>query len=144
MNAELTLLHAGLVVHAAAVGSLNSYAGTCTAVHDGDTVHVTVLDPLLSTPVILAVRVFGINAAELDEPGGPEGRDALTALLTPGRLVTLSLVRSDKYSGRVVASITTTNPVLNVAEWMVSQQLAVRWDGNGPKPTVPWPPASLS
>lgn len=124
---------------AVAVGADNAYAGTAYAVHDGDTVHVSVVDPLLSTPVILAVRVAGINAAELSEPGGPEARDAVDGLLPLGAVVTLRHVRPDKYAGRVVAQVVTGLGV-DVGPWLIAQGLAVAWNGAGPKPSVPWPP----
>lgn len=126
---------------AVAVGAGNAFAGTVTAVHDGDTVHVTVLDPLLSVPVVLAVRILGINAAELNQPGGPEGRAALEQLLPPGAVVTLRQVRPDKYAGRTGAQVTTAAGV-DVATWMVELGLAVPWGGVGPKPAVPWPPTT--
>ena len=128
---------------AVAVGADNSYAGTVpadpAAVHDGDTVRVQVVDVLLSVPVLLAVRVAGINAPELSEPGGPEARDALAGLLTPGMVVTLRHVHPDKFAGRVVSQIITGKGE-DVGPWMISRGFAVAWSGVGPKPAVPWPP----
>lgn len=124
---------------AVAVGLDNAFAGTAYAGHDGDTHHITVVDVLLSTPVVLAVRIAGINAAELDEPSGPEARDALAGLLPLGTVVTLRHVRPDKFAGRIVAQVITGLGV-DVGPWLVGQGLAVSWDGTGPKPHVPWPP----
>jgi endonuclease YncB( thermonuclease family) len=125
---------------AAAVGASNAYAGVVASVRDGDSVHVTVMDPLLSASVVLAVRILGINTNELGEPGGPEAKAALQVLLPPGETVTLRRVRPDKYSGRTVASVTTSAGV-DVAAWLIERQLAVAWSGVGPKPRVTWPPA---
>jgi endonuclease YncB( thermonuclease family) len=126
---------------AVAVGAENAFAGAVSTpgVHDGDTVHIAVMDVLISTPVVLAVRVAGINTAELNEPGGPEARDALTGLLPAGTVVTLRHVHPDKYSGRIVAQIITGLGV-DVAAWLIERGLAVAWSGVGPKPPVTWPP----
>ena len=128
-----------LLPYAVAVSASNQYAGSVASVHDGDTVHVQVLDPLLSVPVVLAVRILGINTAELSEPGGVEAHAALAGALVPGTLVTLDGVKPDKYAGRVVAGITTKTGV-SVAAWLIARGLAVPWNGSGPKPPVPWPP----
>jgi endonuclease YncB( thermonuclease family) len=124
---------------AVAVGADNAYAGVVASVRDGDSVHVTVMDPLLSVPVVLAVRILGINANELDEPGGLEARAALEQLLPPASVVTLRSVRPDKFAGRTDAQVTTAAG-FDVAARMVELGVAVRWDGSGPRPAVPWPP----
>lgn len=46
----------GLISLGVAVGADNSYAGAVTSTHDGDTVHVSVVDPLLSVPVVVTLR----------------------------------------------------------------------------------------
>lgn len=125
---------------AAEVGTGNSYVGQMGTWHDGDTGHVTVLDPLLSTPVVLAVRLLGVNAPELSEPGGREVTAALAAWLPAGRVVTLTGVKPDKYAGRVVGAVRTADGT-DVASWLLSQGYAVPYSGTGPKPSVPWPPA---
>jgi endonuclease YncB( thermonuclease family) len=124
---------------AVAVGADNAFAGTSYGPpHDGDTCHITVVDVLLSTPVLLAVRIAGINAAELNEPGGPEARDALAGLLPLGTVVTLRHVHPDKFAGRVNAQVITGTGI-DVGPWLIGQGLAVAWNGVGPKPAVPWP-----
>lgn len=125
---------------AVAVGADNAYAGTVTHVQDGDTVHVAVVDALLSVPVVLAVRIAGVNANELAEPGGPEARAALVGLLPVSTLVTLRHVHPDKYAGRILAQVITGGGV-DVGPWLIGRGLAVGWNGTGPKPKVPWPPA---
>lgn len=126
---------------AVAVGVDNAFAGTSYGTaHDGDTCHVSVVDPLLGVPVILAVRLLGINANELSDPGGPEARDALRSLLPLGTVVTLRAVRPDKYAGRILAHLTTAAGV-DVSAWMIEHGYAAPWNGVGARPTVPWPPA---
>lgn len=133
--------HRDVMALALAVGVDNAFLGTAYASVDGDTHHFTVVDPLLSVPVVLAVRIAGINAAELSEPGGPEARDALAGLLPLGTVVTLRHVRPDKFAGRVDAQVVTGLGV-DVGPWLIGQGLAVAWDGTGPKPRVPWPPVT--
>jgi endonuclease YncB( thermonuclease family) len=128
---------------AVAVGADDAFAGTSYGPpHDGDTCHITVVDVLLSTPVLLAVRILGINAAELDEPGGPEARDAVAGLLPLGTVVTLRHVRPDKFAGRILAQVVTGTGI-DIGPWLIERGLAVPWNGVGPKPSVPWPPAAL-
>jgi len=49
------------------------------------------------------VRLRRVNAPELDEPGGPEARDALTARLL-GKRINLTVYARDKW-GRMIAEI---------------------------------------
>lgn len=128
-----------LLYLAVAVGADNAYAGSSFKPQDGDTHHFVVADVLLSMPVILDVRIAGINTNELNEPGGPEAAAALAGLLPFGTVVTLRHVHPDKYAGRALAQVVTALGV-DVAPWMIGQQLAVAWNGVGPKPKVPWPP----
>ena len=126
---------------ALAVGADNAYVGTVVKVHDGDTLNVSVVDALLSVPVVLAVRLAGVNAPELSEPGGKEVRDLLAAELPPGTVVTLRRVHPDKYAGRIVATVI-TQAGLDVAFWLVDHGYGAPWSGVGIKPKVPWPPAA--
>lgn len=127
-----------LLALAVAVGAENAWVGAVTGVHDADTVHVGVVDPLLSVPLVLAVRVAGVNARELSQPGGQEARAALAAELPVGTVVTLRGVRPDKYAGRVDSHLTTAAGV-DVGRWLVEQGWAAPWDGTGPRPVPPWP-----
>ncbi len=51
------------------------------------------------------VRLRRVNAPELDEPGGPEARDALEAALL-GKRIKLTIYARDKW-GRIIAEIPT-------------------------------------
>lgn len=124
---------------AVAVGADNAFAGTSFHPQDGDTHHFVVGDVLLSKPVVLDVRIVGINTNELNEPGGPEAAAALAGLLPFGAVVTLRHLHPDKYDGRTLAQVTTGLGV-DIAAWMIAQGLAVPWNGVGAKPKVPWPP----
>lgn len=121
------------------VASANRYAGTIVSWHDGDTGHISVYDPALGVPVILTVRLLGINAPELTEPGGREVTAALSNLLPPGRAVILTGLKPDKYGGRADAAVQSADGT-DVSSWLLSRGYAVPWTGVGPKPSVPWPP----
>lgn len=127
---------------ATTAGTDNRYVGQVTRVQDGDTIHVSVLDPLLSVPVVLSVRIAGINAPELHEPGGREVTAALAEWLPSGRVVTLTGVKPDKFAGRTLASVQTASGD-DVATWLIVHQYAVEWSGVGTKPLVPWPPKGI-
>lgn len=128
-----------LVRLAVAVGQDNAYAGSVASTVDGDTVRVQVVDPLLAVPVVLTVRVAGVNARELHDPGGREARDALASLLAPGTVVTMRAVRPDKYAGRVDANMVTAAGGVDVGAWLVGQGWAAPWTGVGARPVPPWP-----
>lgn len=116
----------------------DSYVRAVTVVRviDGDTVIVDV-DLGFYVSVRMSCRLAGINAAEHNEPGGPQARLELTRLLSTGP-VTVASVRADKFAGRFDAVVTAGGVNVNAA--LVSTGLAVWWDGVGPKPHVPWPP----
>src|SRR6185312_11963648 len=110
-------------------------------VWDGDSVHV-VADLGFDLTIKLMVRLNGINARELSEPGGPEARDHLAGLIPPGSAVTLTSVAVDKFGGRTDGVLTTPAGV-NVSAQMVKDGYAAAWNGEGPRPSPPWPiPAS--
>lgn len=129
---------ADLLVAAVAVGAGNTYVGRVVGEHDGDTMTVAVVDPILSVPVTVGVRLAGINAPELSEPGGPEVRDALQALVPAGTVVYLSGLRPDEYRARVDANVRVGG--VDIAGWLLARGYAVVWDGRGKRPRVPWPP----
>jgi len=122
------------------------YVATVSAVHDGDGFTA---DVDLGFGVWLrgqTFRLFGCNARELTEPGGPEARDALVGLLldaganvgTGHRGVILTSVKPDKYGGRWLARVTLPDGSDLVAG-LVADGWAAPWDGKGAKPVPPWP-----
>lgn len=62
---------------------------TVESVHDGDTFWARI-DLGARLTWRMRVRLYRVSAAELDEPGGPEARDALAKLLVPGTAVRLT------------------------------------------------------
>lgn len=64
---------------------------------------------------------------------------ALLGVLLADAPITVRSVKADKYAGRFDADVTTGRGV-DVAGALVGAGMAVRWDGTGPRPAVPWPP----
>jgi endonuclease YncB( thermonuclease family) len=87
--------------------------------------------------VVVPFRIVGINARELAQPGGPEARDHLAALLPAGTEVTVASLKPDKFGSRWDAAITCSGG--EVAAELVATQWAAAWDGTGTKPVPPWP-----
>jgi endonuclease YncB( thermonuclease family) len=138
-----------------------SWQAVVTSVHDGDTFDATVIlgaapagqdtdygfhiykeHPLpdgkarfvLHTPI----RLLGCNARELADPGGPEARAAVLALLPIGSVLNLTTASPDKYGGRYDAGVrlldgTDVILLLEVEQWVAA------WTGSGPRPVPPWP-----
>lgn len=126
---------------AAAAGTDNTYVGTVHAHIDGDTIKVLAVDPYFGVPVLLSVRIAGINCPDRGEGGYREVNAALAVWLPPGRVVTLTGLKPDKYAGRVDAAVATIDGT-SVAGWLLDHGYAVLWDGVGKRPVVPWPPTS--
>jgi micrococcal nuclease len=100
----------------AAASSNPSWTGVVTYVVDGDTVHV--LPPGGGKPV--SIRIDGIDAPEICQPGGTEARDALERHVLGKRVVIQSKVR-DGY-GRLVAHLVMNKQ--DQGKWLVAQGLA--------------------
>lgn len=83
-------------------------------------------------------RLFGVNARELDDPGGLAAYEHLRALLPAGTSVRLGSVKNDKFGGRFDAVVTLPDG-RDLAMLLVGQQWASPWNGRGPKPVPPWP-----
>jgi endonuclease YncB( thermonuclease family) len=110
---------------------------TVAYIHDGDTVAAD-LDLGFGLKLRQALRLDGCNAIELGQPGGPEARDNLAALLPVGAVVAVRVVGLDKYAGRCDAQITLPDG-RDLVTVLITGQWAVPWNGLGPKPTPPWP-----
>ena len=106
---EANMLRISLLIVALAF-PLPAYAwpGTVLDVHDGDTMTVA---PRGDVRVPIKIRLYGIDAPELEQKGGPQSRDHLLALVQPGQNVEVIPMSVDQYS-RTVALIA-TDRVLN-------------------------------
>lgn len=100
----------------AATSSRVNWTGVVTYVVDGDTVHVR--PPGGGKPE--KIRIDGIDAPEICQPGGPVARDALKRRVLGKRVVVQVKVRDDY--GRLVARIFFDRQ--DQGEWLVSQGLA--------------------
>lgn len=100
------------------------YAATIARVVDGDTVHAEV-DFGCDTYRRMTLRLYGINAPELNTAAGKEAR-AFLAEMVEGRAVTLHTVkdRTEKY-GRYLATLFIAGKQQSVNETMVATGHAV-------------------
>lgn len=108
------------------------------SVYDGDTVRV---DIDLGQDVWIRnrpVRLAGLAARELREPGGIAARDHLAALLPPGTRVSIESTGWDKYGGRITGRITLSDGRV-LADLLVAAGYALPWNGRGAQPKPPWP-----
>lgn len=113
------------------------YPATVTSVHDGDTCAV-MADLGFGVWRAVTVRLDGINARELAQPGGAEARAYLIGLLPVGTKVTLTSLGWDKYGDRTDGLLALSNGD-DVSALMVAAGYAARWNGIGPRPIPPWP-----
>jgi endonuclease YncB( thermonuclease family) len=118
------------------------YNATVIDVHDGDTFSVTVdrgfYDFYGSPAHPIPVRILGINAIELDQPGGIEARDNLAGLLPVGSPVVLTTAKPDKYAPRWDAAVETPT-IPDLGSYLITQQWAAPYSGSGTKAVPPWP-----
>jgi endonuclease YncB( thermonuclease family) len=120
------------------------YYAYVRSVHDGDSLTVDVDLGMGVWKHSVALRLYGCNARELSDPGGPEARDAVAALLPVGTRVVVHSYKpdrdlpEDKYGGRYDASITLPDGD-DLVTLLVAQQWVAPWDGKGAKPVPPWP-----
>lgn len=119
------------------MASIRSYPGLVVRVTDGDSAAISV-DLGWYTWRLSSIRLFGINAIELRDPGGAEARAHLAALLPAGQKVTVISHGPDKYGGRTGAQIILPDG-RDVSTVMIADGYAVAWTGSGPRPTPPWP-----
>lgn len=116
-----------------------SYQAVVTEIHDGDTLTASAaIWPWPLTVVSIDVRLYGLNARELHDPGGPEARDALAALLPTNTVVLITLADRDKY-GRVLAHVHRVEDGMDIGARLIADGWAAPWDGKGRKPVPDWP-----
>lgn len=119
-----------------------TYNARVVSVHDGDTVNMIIdrgfFDYLGSVEHPIPVRILGINAIELGQPGGNEARDNLAVLLPVGSPVVLTSAKPDKYAPRWDAAVETPT-IPDLAAYLIANNWAAPYDGSGPKPVPPWP-----
>ena len=112
----IAVLMASGCVPAHAARQMTSWTGVVVYVVDGDTVHVQPAGG--GRPV--SVRIEGIDAPEICQPGGAVARSALQGQVA-GRAVTVKSRAHDVY-GRVVGQLVLGQ--VDQGRWMVSQGFA--------------------
>jgi endonuclease YncB( thermonuclease family) len=118
-----------------------------TDVHDGDSFTVDISWGRRRFDHKIPIRLLGVNAAELDMPGGREAAENLELLLPFGTPVLLVDPTDDKYAPRLDAEVIyfSASGLRDLSTDLVALDWAAPWNGNGPKPVPPWPrPASLA
>ncbi len=122
---------------------------------DGDSVSVGISDRIGGWDFGLdghglSLRLRGINCRERYDPGGPEAKARTAELLgcgaVPPRALPFPLTTThdaslhgvDKYGGRIVADLRLADG-RDLADVLVAEQWAIRWDGRSPMPVPPWP-----
>lgn len=104
--------------------------------HDGDTIYLD-LDMGLSVWMRkVRLRLRGINARELTQPGGPNAQVNLAQMLPVGSPLTAVTVKSGKYDYEAVVTLPDGSDLATV---LVQGGWAAQWDGTGAKPLPPWP-----
>jgi endonuclease YncB( thermonuclease family) len=118
------------------------FNGTIERVVDGDTL-VVLADRGMRDYSRWTVRLAGIGARELDEPGGVEAAQMLATMARIGSPCVLATVKPDKYASRVLATVWVPGldkpKPLDVGASLVYRGYAVPWDGRGAQPKPPWP-----
>jgi endonuclease YncB( thermonuclease family) len=113
------------------------------SVHDGDTFNVTVQWGKRRQDVHQPIRLLGVAARELADPGGPEAAAALAGRpgLQPGDPVVLTTIKDDKFAPRWDCQVAylVNGVVRDLALDLIAEQWAVPWNGRGPQPKPPWP-----
>lgn len=129
------------------MSTFGPYPGVVESLHDGDTFRVRIttarhrkptdigwdITATCSISVLVDVRLYGCNAAEIATPAGQAALAHLATLMPVGETVMLLSHSWDKYGGRTDASITLPYGD-DLATRMIADGFAVAWTGQGPKP----------
>lgn len=94
-----------------AKGATHVRSGVVNRIVDGDTVWVN------SNDTVLKLRLIGMDAPEICQPGGPEAREVLKRRIE-GQLVTITFKHLDNY-GRLLARVEHDGE--DLGRWMVRQ-----------------------
>jgi endonuclease YncB( thermonuclease family) len=131
------------------------YQATVVAIHDGDTIGVSItliasrmhraqpdvdlgfnVHRVDHEGVVLerqSVRLLGCNAPELSTPAGKQALAYIASILKVGDVVTLVSHGWDKYGGRIDGQVILADG-RDLTQAMIAAGHAVAWDGQGAKP----------
>lgn len=113
-------------------------------VHDGDTFTAAVREAHTNRAFRFSVRILGVDCPEIT--GKSRNKSEIecsliakkhTESLVRGKMVRLSNVKADKFGGRFLANVTTTDNV-NVASSLLQHRLAVPYHGEKKNPPEDW------
>ena len=110
-------------------------------VHDGDTIYGRIdhgVGVETKGPGRWGFRIAGLNCRELAKPGGGEARDYLRSLVPVGARLPFESLEWDKYGGRLDVRLSLPG-VGDLAEHLIAEGWAARWNGRGTAPVPPWP-----
>lgn len=106
-----------------------AWEGIAVRILDGDTV---VVAPYGASHGDISVRLYGIDAPELDQPGGMASREALEGHVRPGDTVKIIPLANDRYS-RTVGLLIHGDVILNYEQvrqgyaWVYPQYCKARF-----------------
>ncbi len=108
--------------------------------HDADTL-IAKVDRGMRDYSTWNVRTLGYAARELTDPGGVEALTEVARRWPVGSPVVLATAKPDKYGGRILARVTVLDgrTPRDLAELLIEEDWAARWDGKGKQPKPPWP-----
>jgi micrococcal nuclease len=81
---------------------------------------------------------IGMNARELNAPGGREAAAFLALLAPAGTPLLVTSIQADKYAGRFDGLVTLPDG-RDLGALLVDTGFAAAWDGRGTRPVPPWP-----
>jgi micrococcal nuclease len=102
------------------------YKAKIIRVIDGDTIDAEV-DLGFNIKMVMKIRLAGINAPEMNTQEGKRTKDALLTLIEGENVTLLSIKDKQEKYGRYLGVIVKDNK--NVNEWLVEQNMAVRYNG---------------
>lgn len=109
------------------------YAAKILSVHDGDTC-TALVDLGFRISQEMPLRLNGINAPELSQPGGKEARDHLRAMIDGKSVVILTAKDKKEKYGRYLATIFVGGDrSKSVNDKMIDAYHAKPYDGTGPR-----------
>ena len=115
--------------------------GTVIKVYDGDTITIATKLPMLNSPLYrFSVRLNGIDTPEMkstnedEKTAAMEVKNILTTMLLNKKVV-LKNLQNEKY-GRILADVYLDDLCIN--EWLLTERLAVKYDGGTKKTPSSW------
>jgi endonuclease YncB( thermonuclease family) len=125
-----------------------TFQGVVDEIQDGDSLVATITVAAAFHEKWVAQRswrLFGCNARESEQPGGPEATANLAQLLPVGTPVTVQSIRVDPYTNSKYESARYDARIIlsdgrDLTALLIADNWAAAWDGKTqPRPVPPWP-----